>query len=249
MKDISIANTLKELGFSKPETDVYLTLLGLGGTDATNISKETGIKRTTVYPILERLMSNGAVTCLDQGKKRLYTPIQPNHLPSLFEKKLRSLTEIIPLLESLQGKHVKEYGIRLVQTKKEFEAFYSRILDEYRGREYYIIGSSPEFLNVDREFLLDFRKKRAAGKTRVKLLLSHDSRQEVGQNDPSLLREFKYLPEKYFFKSTIDIYDDKIVIVGPSVKALAVVIAVPPMVDVFKSVFEILWEALPVNRT
>jgi hypothetical protein len=55
------------------------------------------------------------------------------------------------------------------------------------------------------------------------------------------LRTFKYLPEKYVLKSTIDIYADKIVIIGPEIKALAVVVAIPAMVDVFRSVFEMLW--------
>jgi hypothetical protein len=142
----------------------------------------------------------------------------------------------------MQGQELKEYGVRMIKSKRELEAFYNNILDEYRDREYYIIGSVSGFLNIDRDFLVSFRKKRATRNTRVKLLLSHDSRAEEGQNDPKLLRSFKYLPEKYNFKSTIDIYDDKIVIIGPEVKALAVVVAIPAMVDIFRSVFEILWE-------
>ena len=117
------------------------------------------------------------------------------------------------------------------------------LMDLLRGEDG--LGSVSGFLNIDREFLLDFRKKRAARNTRVKLLLSHDSKGEEGQNDPQLLRTFKYLPEKYRFKSTIDIYDDKIVIIGPEIKALAVVVAIPAMVDIFRSVFEILWEMTP----
>ncbi len=97
---------------------------------------------------------------------------------------------------------------------------------------------------MDPDFILDFRKKRAARNIRTKLLLSNDSKFASGQDDPSLSREFKYLPEKYQFKSTIDIFDDKVLIIGPEVKALAVVIAIPPMVDVFRSVFDVLWESL-----
>ena len=51
------------------------------------------------------------------------------------------------------------------------------------------------------------------------------------------------MPERFKFKSTIDIYADKVLIVSPELSSLAVVIAIPAMVDVFKSAFEMIWEA------
>lgn len=245
MENEQISKVLSEFGLSKQEIGVYVKLLELGASSATQLSTEMGIKRTTAYPLLERLISHGVVIVSDQGSKKVFTPIKPQKLTSLYENKLDSLAKIIPLLEQMQGKEIKEYGVRLLKSKRDLESFYSDILEEYRNKEYYIIGSVSGFLNIDREFLLDFRKKRAARNTRVKLLLSHDSKGEEGQNDPQLLRTFKYLPEKYRFKSTIDIYDDKIVIIGPEIKALAVVVAIPAMVDIFRSVFEVLWEMTP----
>jgi len=59
------------------------------------------------------------------------------------------------------------------------------------------------------------------------------------------LRDYKYLDKKYSFKSTIDIYNDKILIVSSELSALAVVVALPPMVDVFKAIFEALWDSTP----
>ena len=235
---------LKDLGLSDEEIGVYTCLLKLGGTNATTLSKHAGLKRTTVYPILERLISKEIVTSYDRGTKRFYVPTKPDRLGNLFERKLLDLQKIIPILEKMQGTNAESYGVRFLQSKQELKSFYNGILEEYRNKEYYIIGSATSFINLDREFILDFRKKRAAQGTCVKLLLTSDSRSEVGQQDPSLHREYKYLPEKYSFKSTIDIYDDKIIIVGPEIKSLAVVIAIPPMVDVFRSVFEILWETL-----
>ena len=157
---------------------------------------------------------------------------------------MNSLQGIVPFLEKIQGVKSESHGVHFIKSKKELESFYNEILEEYRGKEYYIIGSVPGFINIDRDFFLNFRKKRAARNIKVKLLLSHDSKEEEGQEDRALLRTYKYLPEKYNFRSTIDIYSDKVVIVGPEIKAMAVVIAIPPMVDVFKSVFEILWETL-----
>jgi len=236
---------LKDLGLSYQEGQAYLTLLETNGSDATSLAKKLFIKRTTIYPILERLMEQNLVTTYEQSSKKIYRPVKPDRVALQFERKLESFIDIIPMLEKLQSKESgKIYGVKFIQSKKELKKIYAEVLQDYKNKEYYIIGSSSTWLNTDRDFFIDFRKRRSRNNTRVKLLLSHDSRNEIGQDDPSLLREYKYLPEKYNFKSTIDIYRDKIIIVGPEVDALCAVIAIPPMIDVFRSVFEILWENL-----
>lgn len=233
---------LKDFGLSEAEASAYISLLKSGGAQATDLAIDMGIKRTTAYPILERLMEQGLVTEYKRGHKNFYSPLRPNKLALLYEKKLESISSLVPLLESLEDKTSKEFGVRFIQSKQELKKFYNDILDEYRDKEYYIIGSAPAWIGIDREFFLDFRRKRAARGIKVKLLLSADSKTEEGQDDPTLKREFKYLPERYKFKSTIDIYDDKVIIVGPEIKALAVVIAIPPMVDIFRSIFQALWD-------
>lgn len=234
--------TLRGIGLNNHEIMAYTDLVKMGSTSATELARESGLKRTTIYPILANLIEKGLVNSYKKGSKTLFVPLTPAKLVSLYEHKLESLTALVPYLEKMQNTQTKPYGVRFIQTKRELETFYNDILDDYRERSYYIIGNANAFLNVDPNFLLEFRKKRALRNIHTKLLLSHDSKSAVGQDDQSLIREFKYLPEKYQFKSTIDIYDDKILIVGPEVKALAVVIAIPPMVDVFRSIFEVLWE-------
>jgi hypothetical protein len=42
----------------------------------------------------------------------------------------------------------------------------------------------------------------------------------------------------------MDVFDDKILIISPDLTSLAIVIAIPAMVDIFKSMFEIIWDSL-----
>jgi len=46
------------------------------------------------------------------------------------------------------------------------------------------------------------------------------------------------------FKSTLNIFKDKVLIINPESSSLAVVIAVPAMVDIFRSMFEIIWDSI-----
>jgi sugar-specific transcriptional regulator TrmB len=245
MSNQNYLEVLRDLGFSDQEIEVYISLLKTGGSDATSLSQRANLKRTTVYPILERLMKQGVVTAYEQGKKRFYSPLAPSKLAHLFENKIGNLFKIVSFLEKLKTEDHGKYGIRMIQSKKDLQIFYENILTEYKDKEYHIIGSSLTWLNTDHDYFIEWRKRRAANNIKVKLLLTSDSSMAEGQQDESLHREYRYLPAKYIFKSTIDIYADKIIIVGPDVNALAVVIEIPPMVDVFESVFGILWDVLP----
>ncbi len=232
---------LSNLGLNEQEASAYVALLRLGGSHASAVAKEMCIKRTTSYPILRSLTHKGLASLYFQSNTRYYRPIKPKKLSNIFEKKLQALNDLIPNLESLEKKHAALIGLRFIETKNELEQFYNQILDEYKNKQYCAIGSTANWENIDNDFFINYRKQRAKRNIKTRLILSSDS-VKVNPTDKTLKREFKYLPEKYSFKSTIDIYDDKILIIGPNTQVLAIVVEVPAMVDIFKSIFEILWE-------
>ncbi len=246
MENIKI---LINLGFSESESQTYLTLLKLGGAVASTVAKEMGVKRTTIYPILKKLASNGAANVYFRKNKRYYYAVKPHSLSSLFEKRIELFNNIIPSLESIERKQAQIMGLRFIETQDELKHFYLGVLDECKisqHKEYYIIGNTSYWENIDKSFLEQYRKERAKLGIHTKLLLSHTSK-NINPVEVSLLREYKYFPENYKFKSTMDIFDDKILIIGPDLSALAVVIAISAMVDIFKSVFELLWENINVS--
>lgn len=233
---------LMDLGLSEHETNAYLSLLRLGGSIASVVAKDMGVKRTTVYPILQTLTQKGFAMVYFRKNKRYFYAVKPNKLSGLFEKKLQTFNSIIPFLETLEKKEIQTLGLRFIETKEELKHFYNTVLEEYKNKQYCVIGSVPAWEGIDAEYFMQFRKNRAKNNIRTKLLLSADSK-DTNPTEEELLRSFKYLPEKYRFKSTIDIFDDKILIISPEISSLAVVIAIPAMVDVFKSVFEIIWDS------
>ncbi|MFA6424165.1 MAG: helix-turn-helix domain-containing protein [Candidatus Magasanikbacteria bacterium] len=237
-------NILKELGLDDQEASVYMALLKLGGSQASVVAKDVGIKRTTVYPVLQALAAKGMVNVYFRKNRHFYYAQKPNRVVGIFKKKIESFESIIPMLELVEKKQVMATGLRFIETVEELKQFYNGILDEYKGKQYLAIGNTAAWEGLEPEFFVNFRRQRAENKIKTKLLLTFNS-VEINPIETSLLREWKYLPEKYKFQSTIDIFNDKILIVSPELSSLAVVIAVPAMTDIFKSVFEMLWQMLP----
>ncbi len=238
---MSHITTLQTLGLTEDEARTYLALLKFGGANAIALSKEVGLKRTTIYPILKSLHEKGFASTYFHNSKRLYRAEKPDKVAGQFEKRLASFSAIIPELKTIEKQTVSMIGLRFIETKQELERFYAGILIEYKNKSYSIIGSAKAWEGIDREFFQKFRRDRADAKIKTRILLSADS-VEASPDDEKLLREVRVLPKKHTFKSTMDIFDDKILIVSPDQTALAVVIEIPSMVDIFKEMFEMLWE-------
>lgn len=236
---------LKELGLHEHEAAVYIELLKLGPTPASSIAKNSALKRTTVYPILKELAKKGFVSLYYKNRKRVYRAQQPQKLFSFFEKRLERFNSIIPSLKSLEKKQAQVLGLRFIETLEELKQFYAEILTDYKNQSYDIIGSATAWEGLDPEFFIQFRKDRGAAKIKTRLLLTDESK-NINPTAPRLLRQVTFLPAGYEFKSTIDIYNNQVLIVSPELSSLAVVIAVPAMVDVFKTVFELLWDLLNI---
>lgn len=240
---MSTISTLTDLGLSPEEASLYLALLKLGGSRASALAKDVGLKRTTVYPILKSLAQKGFVTMYYRQNRQYYYADKPNRVAHFYEKKIHAFEAMIPAFETLGKTQLQSTGLRFIETLPELKKFYAEILEEYKNKNYFIIGSSRAWEGLEPEFFIQYRKDRAKHKIKTRLLLTADSYGH-SPTDPKLLRTIKFLPKKYIFKSTIDIYKDKVLIVSPELSSLAVVIQVPAMVDVFKSVFEVLWDSM-----
>ncbi|MEI7498076.1 MAG: helix-turn-helix domain-containing protein [Candidatus Falkowbacteria bacterium] len=229
---------LLDLGLTDSEADVYLALFRIGGSTASVLAKEVGMQRTTVYPILKALAKKGCILLYFRKNHQYYYAQKPERLMGQFQKKLDFFESIIPLFESMEKKQAQATGLRFIETKEELRQFYTDILSDHKA--YLVIGNAQAWQNIDPEFFTEYRKIRANLGIKTRLLLSGDS-QETNPEKKDLLRNFRYLPKEYQFKSTINIFNDKILIVSPHSSSLAVIISIPAMVDVFKSIFEIIW--------
>jgi len=236
-------NALTALGLSKQEAEMYMAMLKQGGASASVLAKEVGIKRTTAYAILKNLTEKGFSAVYFRSGKRVFHAQKPHRIAELAEQKLQSFNEAIPTFESMDRAQTQKLGLRFIDSKKELEKFYDEVLLDYKNKEYLVIGSTPAWESIDPEYFVKFRADRAKAKIKTRLLLTAESVGTSPTND-DLLRQVRFLPKKYAFKSTLDIFDDKVLIVSPELASLAVIIAIPAMVDVFKSIFEMLWDTV-----
>ena len=73
-------DSLEKFGLTSHESRVYTTLLSLGEGTAYAIAKKSGMKRPTVYGVLEVLREKELVLLVPNAKKQVYAPKDPQKL-------------------------------------------------------------------------------------------------------------------------------------------------------------------------
>ena len=74
---MDIKTSLEQLGLKDRQIEIYLALLQMGEATIQEIAAKTKIKRTTVYSVLDNLVSKGLVTFIDKDWHRAYFAENP----------------------------------------------------------------------------------------------------------------------------------------------------------------------------
>ena len=116
---------LEDIGLTKGEIIVYLTLLRLGETTTGKIIDEAQISSGKIYEILDKLIKKGLVSYIIKEKTKYFNATSPNRiLDFLYEKekqikeKEKELEKEIPSLIKLQMLNKKEHETYLYKGYK-----------------------------------------------------------------------------------------------------------------------------------
>lgn len=108
MKESETVTAARAAGLSAKGALVYAALLELGGAFPSRIAQETGLKRSTVYEVLDDLAIKGLVSELRKRNKYFYSIEHPKRLLHFRERsimraqnELQKLHEYLPNLEGL----------------------------------------------------------------------------------------------------------------------------------------------------
>ena len=128
---------LQALGFSENEARIYLTVLELNEALPASIARRSGVKRSSAYPLLERLAEKGLLTALKKNGHLTYQAKNPRRfiqdqkekselLKTSLEELYTALPELLSLHESSEDKvevSVFRGGDALAKLSKEITSF------------------------------------------------------------------------------------------------------------------------------
>ena len=238
---------LINLGFSEKEARVYLALLELGASSATEIARKSKINRTNSYGVLELLVSNGLVFLISDSKVQKYVAASPERVIKFLEEQIKKNQERLIEAQALLPQLLSVYNTKDKPHIKFFNGFdsmqeaFEDTLNASGEILAYAVGNDM-FEAFSEKYFQDYFKKRVAKNISVRVIAPDDEgSKRVVFNDQNELRTTVLIPkDKFYFSVEKNIYDNKILIVSWKEK-FAVIIESLEIADAQRKIFELAW--------
>jgi len=222
------------------EQRVLATLFQINHCSVSRLAKETSLNRTSLYPILEKLLEKGLVTAFTQENTTLYDTIEPAAFKEWLLKQKEQLEQESTELEKWLHKTLSSNRTpSLVSKLRYFEGFDGL-------KTLYAITDVQAAVETAGEFFRkDYMPKRVAHGVKVKDIMteSNEARHELAVTN-QFMREIKMAPG--LFKDLgveINIYDNKTMIAAyDKEKPTGVIIENEKIATAMKNIFEYLWK-------
>ena len=224
----------KQLGFLEAEVDVYTSLLRLGPSLVSKLHKETGLHRTHIYDLLEKLREKGLVSIFIQSGKKHFQAAPPAKIISYIEEKKATVKEFLPDLEKLMTLPREETHVELFKGKEGLKTVLQDVLKT--KRDYSVMGNIKQFEQILQYAMPQFLRQ--IEKLKIKERIISDKKETILEIKTG---NYKHLKSDYLFPSSFWIYGSKVAIFIWSLPYFAIVINNKEVAKTYENYFEFFW--------
>ncbi len=246
--DLLIKN-LVEFGFSDKEAKIYIALLEAEVATANELSKATGINRSSTYVVLEGLKTKGFVGVSNDKKVQGYVAVSPDIILETLENTIKKqnilrdkIKDIIPDLKELDKSNKKAPIVRVFEGKAGLREVYFDVfntdVNEFRVCEDLenIVKLIPDFIEYDYE-------QRKGKKIELYTIGPDGPANDLcfsAEKDP-WVHNVVIPRKKYKFPVDITIYGDRIAIASPK-DFTGIIIEHKEIAESLKQIFNLAWK-------
>lgn len=238
---------LEEIGMTKGEIKVYLTLLKIGETTTGKIIEEAQISSGKIYEILDKLSKKGLVSYIIKEKTKYFQASNPNRILDFLKEKEKELSKKeeqlkkeLPELLDLQETNKKKYESTLYQGYNGIKTVIfnsiKRLGEETEVYAMGVRGSKAEKYNL---LWKTWHNNRIKKNVKSKIIFSE--RDEYSR-ELSKLKNTQIKIIKGITPSGITILKDRILIFTFENEPSVLQIINPEIRESFKTFFETMWQ-------
>ena len=237
---------LKSIGLTENQAKVYLAGLELGPASILDLARVSGVKRTTIYSVMEELLAQDFFTTLKKEGKKLYAAIDPDSLKHMILERHETLTHNLPEFRALYSLSPSKPKVIFYEGAENIK----KIMEEplhilSKGQLYYRINAGQKEMVevVGQDWWKDLAIKRVKKGLPIKVIADRISQPipELVTTDPKALREIRFLPTNTHIPVREQIYGDRMAIIDLRAM-IALVIEDKNVADLHRVFFEALWD-------
>lgn len=243
-------SALKEAGLTDGEIKVYLALLELGSSTSGPIIEKSGIARSIIYQILEKLMQKGLVSYITKEKTKYFQAAEPYRILDYVEEREKkaqqnklAIEKLIPQLSVLTESE-QETEVRVYKGFKGTMTVHEHTYDQLkRGDEYYYMGITPYQPPEQHAYWMRDHVRRAKAGIRTKMLFHPKTDPKILENRIGYgLCDARYMPFEINTPAWFLGYKNTVAIGFPSAKPITIEITNQEIASSFHGYFEEFWK-------
>ncbi len=245
------AQFLEDIGLTKGEIKIYLSLLEVGAATTGKITEKTNLQKSTIYFCLDQLINKGLVAHTIKNNKKVFEAGSPERLLDYLGKKKQILSEqeknvekLLPLLFSKMNVAEKKESSKIFEGWNGMKSAFDDIIKNADEREYLIFSVSPlpEILDRFRRFTQKYHQKRIESKIKVRVLVNEEFKDTIGKDrQKEALTKVRFIPKEFSTPAVINIYADKVLIALWDEVPTAFVLENDKLANSFRAYFDMLW--------
>lgn len=243
MQTKKLSKLLKKLGLSEKESQVYLTILELGDATVQDVSKRSGVARTSIYNFLENMKEMGLISDIKKGNKRMLIAEDPEILLDKVKQQVEEIEEAIPDFMSIYNRPENKPQVRLYQGKDGLKQVYEDTL-KY-SNDLHVFSDFEKILStMDQNWMWNYADRRKEKNIKAYSIAKKDKTSKtIKQKDEEQLRETKLVSDVKF-ETEINIYGDKVAMLSFKKPYTGVVIQDKAIAQTLLSVWKMLWKGV-----
>jgi len=242
---------LTDIGLTEGEAKVYSSLNKIGLSTIGPIIDDSGISRSKVYDVLDRLMQKGLVSYITKNKTKYFEANEPSKIKEFLKEKekkiqndLKEINNLIPLMLKTRGSGKELSSVQVYEGFQGIMTAHDHIFSRLkRGEEYYFYGISAF---QEEKYHTTWKKahvRRVRQGIKCKLLFNKGTSESVMKNRNSYKdSDARHMPKGMETPAWVMGYRNVTIIGLQSKKGMAIEIINKEIAESFKSYFEILWK-------
>lgn len=231
---------LSKIGLSPKEAKIYLALLENGPLFLQQIAKESEIKRTTLYAIIEKMINEDVVGVEIKKKRKKYFAKNPEGLLWHLREQKNFLEALMPQLQTLFTKQTAGTRIQVYDTIGGLQKTLEEIINLNPNKEEILTieGDIERAINIGFDFWKELlAKKKKLGIPSRTIIPSETKDEFIIREHNIQIRTSNFLKD---FKIMLYLFSNKTLIIIPS-ETLSIVIENKKIKESLANIFEILW--------
>lgn len=241
-----LEKSLHDFGLGEEEAKVYLTGLSLGSTTILNLSKKSGISRTTVYSLINSLSQKGLFRVNIRGFKKTYEAENPEKLEQMLKFKIENLKNSIPDFLSIYNLKETEGNIRYYEGLGSIKPLYLESLNDVLPQDdYLVITNQEQWFSIDQKYFTEYKEKRAKLSINTRLLFQDSLiAREHKKFEKNFNEKIKILPADTELNVDFVCTPKRVIIFQTKQPYIAISIENKFVIQLYKNLFEIIWKTI-----